>query len=70
MNETRIDDIPKSQSWKSLSNFGTIILLPKSSDAKQIRQYRPNHLLNVSFKSFTKVATNMMALVAKKVICP
>jgi hypothetical protein len=51
-------------------NFGTIILLSKSSDAKQIQQYKPICLLNVSFKIFTKVATNWMALVTQKVILP
>ncbi|WVZ62611.1 hypothetical protein U9M48_012339 [Paspalum notatum var. saurae] len=43
-------------------NFGTIILLPKSSEAKQIQQYRPICLLNVSFKIFTKVATNRLTV--------
>ncbi|WVZ95943.1 hypothetical protein U9M48_041644 [Paspalum notatum var. saurae] len=51
-------------------NFGTIILLPKSVDAKQIRQYRPICLLNVSFKIFTKVATNRISQVAQKIIRP
>ena len=45
-------------------NFGTIILLPKCNDAKQIQQYRPIYLLNVSFKIFTKVATNRIVKVA------
>ena len=35
-------------------NFGTIILLPKCNDAKQIQQYRPICLLNVSFKYLQK----------------
>ena len=51
-------------------NFGTIILLPKCNDAKQIQQYRPICLLNVSFKIFTKVATNRIVKVAQKVIRP
>jgi hypothetical protein len=38
-------------------NFGIITLLPKVQDANRIKQYRPIHLLNVSFKIFTKVAT-------------
>src|SRR5574344_1317365 len=49
-------------------NFGTIILLPKCKEATKIQQYRPICLLNVSFKIFTKVATNRIALVAQKVI--
>ena len=51
-------------------NFGTIILLPKGNEAKQIQQYRPIYLLNVRFKIFTKVVTNQIALVAQKVIRP
>ena len=39
-------------------NFGVISLLPKKEDARQIQQYRPICLLNVSFKIFTKVGTN------------
>ena len=45
-------------------------MLPKCNDAKQIQQYIPICLLNVSFKIFTKVATNRIAKVAQKVIRP
>jgi hypothetical protein len=51
-------------------NFGTIILLPKQKDVKAIRQYRPICLLNVSFKIFTKVATNRLTTIAQKIIRP
>jgi hypothetical protein len=51
-------------------NFGIITLLPKCQEAIKIQQYRPICLLNVSFKIFTKVATNRMNLVAQKVIRP
>ena len=51
-------------------NFGTIILLPKKSKAKQIQQYRPICLLNVSFKIFTKVATNRITNIAQRIIRP
>ena len=51
-------------------NFGTIILLPKKKDAKVIQQYRPICLLNVSFKIFTKVATNRLNTIAQKIIRP
>jgi hypothetical protein len=51
-------------------NFGTIILLPKCKDASIIQQYRPICLLNVSFKIFTKVATNRITSIAQKVINP
>jgi hypothetical protein len=51
-------------------NFGTIILLPKCKEANIIQQYRPICLLNISFKIFTKVATNRLTSVAQKVINP
>ena len=51
-------------------NIGTIILLPKSNDAKQIQQYRHICLLNVSFKIFIKVAMSRIAKVAQKIIRP
>jgi hypothetical protein len=51
-------------------NFGTIILLPKSREATRIQQYRLIYLLNVSFKIFTKVATNGISQIAQKVISP
>jgi hypothetical protein len=51
-------------------NFGTIILIPKSKEAKQIQQYRPICLLNVSFKIFTKVATNRIVKIAQRIIKP
>jgi hypothetical protein len=51
-------------------NFGTIVLLPKKENAIQIQQFRPICLLNVSFKIFTKVATNRVSEVAHKVVKP
>ena len=51
-------------------NFGNIILLPKKTEAKVIQQYRPICLLNVSFKIFTKVATNSLSTIAQKIIRP
>jgi hypothetical protein len=51
-------------------NFGMIILLPKSREATHIQQYRLICLLNVSFKIFTKVATNRISQIAQKVINP
>jgi hypothetical protein len=51
-------------------NFGTIILLPKSREATRIQQYRLICLLNVSFKIFTKVATNRISQITQKVINP
>ena len=51
-------------------NFGVITQLPKKENAVQIQQYRPICLLNVSFKIFTKVATNRITEIAHKVIRP
>lgn len=41
-------------------NFGIITLIPKVQEATKIQQYRPICVLNVSFKIFTKVATNRL----------
>ena len=51
-------------------NFGIITLIPKIQDATKIQQYRPICVLNVSFKIFTKVATNRLNKVAKTVVSP
>jgi hypothetical protein len=51
-------------------NFGTIILLPKCTEAITIQQYIPICLLNISFKIFTKAITNRLAEVAHRVIQP
>jgi hypothetical protein len=45
-------------------------LIPKIHNATKIQQYRPICVLNVSFKIFTKVGTNRLNLVAKKVVSP
>jgi hypothetical protein len=50
--------------------FGMIILIPKCREATIIQQFRPICLLNVSFKIFTKVATDRILEIAKKVISP
>ncbi|KAJ1290602.1 hypothetical protein BS78_02G256700 [Paspalum vaginatum] len=50
-------------------NFGVITLIPKIQDANVIQQYRPICLLNVSYKIFTKVATNRLNSVADKKGC-
>jgi hypothetical protein len=51
-------------------NFGIITLIPKIHNATKIQQYRPICVLNVSFKIFTKVGTNRLNIVAKKVVSP
>ena len=49
-------------------NFGTITLLPKKTDVVRIEQFRPICLLNVSFKIFTKIGTNMLTQIAHSVV--
>lgn len=44
--------------------------MPKLQEAKQIQQYRPICMLNVSFKIFTKVLANRFTSVANRVIRP
>ena len=51
-------------------NFSKIVLLPKIKEAERIQQFRPICLLNVSFKIFTKVATNRLNLIADRVVRP
>ncbi|WVZ94444.1 hypothetical protein U9M48_040333 [Paspalum notatum var. saurae] len=51
-------------------NFEVITLIPKVQEANVIQQYRPICLLNVSYKIFTKVATNRLSSVAEKVVSP
>ena len=41
-------------------NFGTITLIPKQKEVKQIQQYRPICMLNVSFQIFAKVLANRL----------
>lgn len=64
------DDFHKGYLPMHKLNFGTIILLPKNTKAKTILQYRLICLANVSFKIFTKVATNRIILVAQNIIQP
>lgn len=49
-------------------NYGMITLVPKLKEANTIKQYRPICLLNVDYKIFTKVLTNRLVPVARKVI--
>ncbi|WVZ60059.1 hypothetical protein U9M48_010126 [Paspalum notatum var. saurae] len=49
-------------------NFGVITLIPKVQEANVIQQYRQICLINVSYKIFTKVATNRLSSIADKVV--
>jgi hypothetical protein len=49
-------------------NFVVITFIPKAQDVTPIQQYRPICLLNVSFKTFTKVATIRLNSVADHII--
>lgn len=49
-------------------NYGVITLVPKLKEANTIKQYRPICLLNVDYKCFTKVLTNRLVPIAKRVV--
>jgi hypothetical protein len=51
-------------------NFGFISLIPKAQEVNRIQQYRPICLLNVSYKIFTKVTTNIFNQVPEHIISP
>jgi hypothetical protein len=46
-------------------NYGVITLLPKVSDANEVKQYRPT-----CFKIFTRLLTKRLTVLAKKLIIP
>jgi hypothetical protein len=49
-------------------NYGVITLVPKLKEANTVKQYRPICLLNVDYKCFTKLLTNRLVPVAKRII--
>jgi hypothetical protein len=51
-------------------NFGIITVLPKEKEVKNIQQYRPICMLNVSFKIFTQVLANRLTSVACRITKP
>jgi hypothetical protein len=67
---TLFNDFHKGELLLYSLNFVTIVLVPKCKEATKIPQYRPIYLLNVSFKNFTKVATNRLMFITQKVINP
>ena len=51
-------------------NYGIITLLPKTSGAEKIQQYRPICLLRCPYKLITKVLDCRVAIYADKLISP
>jgi hypothetical protein len=51
-------------------NFGIITLPPKEKEVKRIQQYMPICMLNVSFKIFMKVLSNILTSVACRITKP
>jgi hypothetical protein len=49
-------------------NFVVITLVPKIKEANTIKHFRPICLLNVDYKCFTKVLTNRLVPVVRKII--
>lgn len=49
-------------------NFAVLTLIPKKPNASSIKKFRPISLLNCSFKVFTKVLTNRLALIMNSLI--
>jgi hypothetical protein len=51
-------------------NYGVITLVPKSTDANEVKQFRPICLLNVSFKIFTRLLYRRISRFATTLISP
>lgn len=51
-------------------NYGVITLLPKVQDVRNIKQFRPICLLNVSFKIFTRLIAERLARKAQRLTDP
>lgn len=49
-------------------NFAMLTLIPKESEATSMKKIRPISLLNCSYKIFTKVLTNGLAIVLQRLI--
>ena len=61
-------DFNKDQLDIKRLNYGVITLVPKLKEANNIKQFRPICLLHVDYKCFTKVLTNRLVPIAKKVV--
>jgi hypothetical protein len=54
-------DVPRTSLWRITSlNFGVTSLILKAQEVNHIHQYLPICLLNINYKIFTKVATNII----------
>jgi hypothetical protein len=62
-------DFNKAELDISRLNYGVITLVPKTKEANTIRRYRPICLLNVDFKNFPKLLTDMISPLANRLIC-
>jgi len=51
-------------------NYGTVILIPKEPDAKNLKKFIPISLLNCSFKIFSKVLNNRLLKICARLIPP
>lgn len=51
-------------------NYGLITLIPKVQEARDVKQFRPICLLNISFKIFTKLLVERLANKAQKLTDP
>lgn len=65
-----LDEIYKGNVPLHILNFGVITLLLKKAEATKIQEDNPICRLNVSFKIFKKVLTNLISAVAHKEIRP
>jgi len=51
-------------------NYATVVLIPKESDAKSLKKFRPISLLNCSFKIFSKAPNNRLTRIIHRLIAP
>lgn len=63
-----LDDFYRGTLAVERLNYGVVTLIPKCQDEKQIKQFRPIYLCNVSFKILTKVLINRLTKIASVVI--
>jgi hypothetical protein len=62
------DDFYKGELDLYRLNFALITIIPKEQDARTMNKFMPISLLNCSYKIFTKVLTNRMGRVIKRLV--